>query len=282
MKKICIILLIFSALLHSHFMHAQISAGPLLGANLSRTDNFAVQKTMLHPGLYAGLSGRYQLNNWLSFGIEAAYSEKSITYFNTQTYSAFDKLQPTLDMIFPGFPDISEILEIITGTTGIVFNDSVHETIDGITTFRSFEIPLTAEFRFREFGFTAGGYCSFLTGVETTEQLQQDIPMFDLFPPSTFDQVIPFISGFIYSAFPAMNKPVVSTTTAVNNIQTLDYGLIGGVTYHPDDYLTFGLQYVHGLSTKLSPALPDSRTHSVIRFSVSYNIFGKVSQKPLF
>jgi hypothetical protein len=278
MKRFIFIAFIFIPM----FINAQISAGPLLGVNLSHTDNFPVNKNMLHPGIYAGVTGSYQLNKWLSFGIEVAWSEKSITYYNSEIYSSFGKLQPVFDQIFPGFPNISEIFQILTGTTGLTINDSVFETRDGITTFRSVEIPATAEFRFRKYGFIAGGYCSFLTGAETTEQLQQDIPLFDVFPPSTFDQVIPFISGIINSTFPAMNNPVVSTTTAMRNFQTFDYGLIGGFTYHPDDYLTFGLQYVHGLSTKLTPALPDSRSHSVIRFSVSYNIFRKVTQKPLF
>ncbi len=282
MKLPYFIVLLFSLMLLPQINKAQISVGPLAGVNLSMTDNFSIDKTMFRHGLYAGIYGKYTLNNWLSFGLEAAWSEKNITYFNETKYSAFGKLQAGLQQIYPEFPDLSQLFQAISGTTGINLNDSVTETRNGMVCFRSVEVPLMAEFRYRKFGFTAGGFGSYLFGAETTEILEQDIPLFDLFPPALFDQISPFLSGFIYSTFPAMRSPVTSVTTSTKNLDTFDYGLIAGFSYHPDDFLTLRLQYLQGLSEKLSPSLPVNRTHSVIRFSVSYNILGKVNQKPLF
>jgi hypothetical protein len=282
MKRIYIIALLFSITFQIQIVSAQISAGPMLGANLSRLDDFSVNKQMMRHGLYAGLYGKYQFNDWFSAGLEVAWSEKSVTFTGSESYSALKVLQDRLSMVIPGFPDIKDILDLITGSTGIAFSDSVYETSSGLVSFQYIEVPVKTSFRYKKFSFDAGGYVSYLAGASTEETLNQDIPLFDMIPPSSFDQVIPFLSGFIYSTFPALKEPVTSVSTSVKDFQMFDYGLTGGFSYYPDQFLTLSLSYSHGLANNLSPSLPKDRNHSVIRFSVTYNIFGKVTQKSLF
>lgn len=282
MKQILIISVVFLCLVFHKQTLAQISAGPTIGVNLSRLDDFAISKQMLRPGMYAGLHGAYQINNYLSFGIEAAWSEKSLTYQNTNTYSAYKKLQSGLQFIYPDLPDLSELLEFITGTTGLTLNDTAFEKRTGLINFKSIEIPITARLHYNKFRLEIGGYGSFLVGAKTSEIFEQDIPLFEVIPPSTFDSLSPFISAFIYSTFPGLKGPSYTESTSTKGMATFDYGLIGGVTYMPDEFLSLSVSYSYGLTQKLSKSLPNDKTHSVIRFTITYNLFGKIIQKPSF
>jgi len=282
MKKILLFLTISLIIAQQNQVCAQINAGPVLGVNLSRLEDFTTNKQMLRPGLYAGLTGSYQINKWLSFGIEAAWSEKHLTYQNSNTFSAFEKLQGGLQFIYPEFPDISELLELITGTSGLTLNDTAFETRTGLITFKTIEVPLTARFQYKKFRFDVGGYGSFLIGANTTETFEQDVPLFEVISPTVFDTLSPFISTFIYSTFPGLNGPDNSENSSTSGLASMDYGLIGGITYMPDDFLTIGISYSHGLAQKLSPSLPNDKSHAVFRFSITYNLFGKVIQKPSF
>ncbi len=281
MKKKAIIFIFALYVLQMNMAFSQISAGPLVGSNLSRMDDFSVEKQVWRPALYAGLYGSYEINDWFSVGIEAAWSEKSITYYNSTSYSAFEKLQSGLSVIYPELPDISDLFELITGSTGMTINDSAYDFNDGIVTFQYVEVPLLGQFSYGKFCIELGGYGALLVGAKTENTFSQDVPLFETFPPSNFE-FVPFLPTFIRGAFPAMSNPIQSTSVSTSGFAEFDYGLTGGITYRPDEYLTLSLRYSHGLAEKLSPDLPSSRTHSVLRFSISYNIFGKVIQKPSF
>jgi len=282
MRKLirCLILPVF--LLPAINISAQISAGPLLGVNMSRTDNFQIDKEMLRPGIYGGLYGNYKVNSWFSAGLEAAWSEKSHTFYDVTKFSALAKLQGSLGMLIPNLPDLTEIIEMVTGLTGLTLNDTVFESRRGMVDFKAIEVPVTAQFSYQKFRIDLGGYVSFLTGAYTERTVKQDIPLFDVLPPETFNEISPFIAGFIYAAFPAYKQPQESNSSLTRDFASTDFGLIGGITYQPDDFLSFSLRYSHGLTDKLSPDLAESKTHSVFRLSVSYNLFGKVVQKPSF
>jgi hypothetical protein len=277
MKKILLLIAIATT---SYSVGAQISAGPVLGTNLSRVENFSINKEMLRPGIYGGLYTNYKFNDWFSVGLEAAWSEKSETFFNSERYSSFAKLQTALSMIYPELPDIGELIEMMTGVTGITFNDTITESNNGMVTFKSIELPLTARFTYKKFSFDAGGYYSFLIGAKTENTFLQESPLFEMIPMESLN-MIPMLPQFISMTFPALNEPQFSTSTSTKYFAQGDYGLVAGFSYKPDDFLTLSLRYTHGLAQKLSPMLPSDKTHSTIRFSIAYNIFGKVLQKPI-
>lgn len=282
MKKLLFISCFVFATFFTKESAAQFKAGPLAGSNLSILNDFTTEKQVLRPGIYAGLYSQYSINGWLSFGAEAAWSERSITYHNLQTYSAFGKLQQSIGQVIPGMPDFTDIIELITGTSALAFNDTVFEHRSGIVTFKSVEVPLVASFSYKKLSIDAGGYVAFLTGAVTESKVEQDIPFFDVFSPDMFNNIFPFLSTIIYGAFPSYSKPTETTTYVTKGFNSTDYGLIGGISYHPDDFWTIRIRYSHGLAEKLSPDLPESRKHSAVRVQISYNIFGKFLQKPMF
>ncbi len=282
MKKQLYLILILLSLFSVKESVAQLRAGILTGSNLSITKDFTTEKQVLRPCIYAGIYGQYNINNWLTFGAEIAWSEKSISFYDIQTYSAFSELEQSLGQIIPGMPDFNEIIEIITGTEGLAFNDTVYEHRSGIVMFKSIEVPLTATFSYKKFSFDAGGYISFLTGATTERKVEQDIPFFDVFSPDMFNNFFPLLSTFIYGTFPSYARPTETTTNVTDDFQAIDYGLIGGFSYHPDDFWTLSIRYSHGLANNLSPDIPQTKNHSAVRLQVSYNIFGKVLQKPMF
>ena len=260
--------------------NAQISAGLVAGTNLSRLDDFSINKEMLRPGIYGGIYGDYKFNNWLSAGLEIAWSEKSISYCNRETYSSIGRIQSQLQLMYPQIPDVADIITNLIGMTGMTFNDSVYESNRGLVTFRAIEAPILAKFHYKNFVFEVGPYVSYLIGAKTENTFLQDCPLFKAIPPSNLDS-IPLVPMFINMLFPALNNPRTETSVSTSKFANLDYGVVAGIKYKPNDFLSFGIRYTHGLVEKLSPNLPSSRTHSVFQFSVSYNLFGKLKQKPM-
>ncbi len=280
MKHFIQVTAIFGCMLFSLSGHTQISAGLVAGTNLSRLDDFSIEKEMLRPGVYGGLYGDYKFNNWLSAGLEIAWSEKSISYYNSQTYSSIERIQEQLQLMYPGYPDITDLITEMIGFTGMTFNDSVYESNKGLVTFRSIEAPIIAKLHYNNFIFETGPYVSYLIAAKTENTFLQDCPMFQTIPPSNFD-TIEFLPMLINLSLPALNNPQTETSTSMSKFASLDYGFVAGVKYQPDDFLTISIRYTHGIAENLSPNLPSLRTHSVFLFSVTYNLFGKVIQKPM-
>lgn len=259
--------------------HAQWSAGPVVGTNLSLVENFTLDKDMLRPGINAGLYGEYSINDWLSVRLEPSFSQKSVTYNNATTYSGLDRIQDQLQLLYPGFPDVTDLIYDIVGLTGMAINDSVYESNHGMHTFQYVSVPFIAGFHYRNFCFEAGPYISYLFAANTANTFTQDVPLFKTIPPSNFD-TIPMIPMLINSTFPAMNEPVVSTSESISGFATLDYGVVGGIRYETDHNFSISIRYTHGFAQKLTPQLPNSTTHHVFQFALTYNLFGKVIQSP--
>ena len=208
----------------------KLTIGPELGLNI-----IPIEKTEIgynyQLGFHVGGHLKYHLSeHWkLSSGI--FLSQKKELFQTTDTSSIIKKYSNII--AFSGVDP--EQIDSIAQSFGA--NTDILEESKELTTELVIEIPLLANYKYKNFNIYAGPYFSFLLGANKTKNVRTQIPLLNVIDINQFDS-----TGTIESFLPSADETETSSKSSTENLNLFDIGFNIGVGYEFNQ-LHFNLMY---------------------------------------
>ncbi len=236
------IILIFSGILNAQTM----SVGPEFGMNLIRVEKQDIGDDY-QPGWYGGAIYDYKIFDWFSI-------RPGITY--SQSRQAYNYADTTLAPFLSTFIDSSMV------PPGLDLN--TYTTAYGRRSLHYLQIPIQANFSWKNIQLSVGGYFGFLLGARQRELIIEETPIMSILDIESIDS-----TGFISSFLPAAYEESTSNTTGTDGLRIFDYGLKAGLGYQ-FDRVGMRASYSFGLSDYRSPKSSPIVRNQYFQLSVYY------------
>lgn len=271
MKKYIVATFILFTFISSFSQNAKISLGPEIGMNIIPIENTAIGYNF-QLGYHVGLHLKYKLSE--SFKL-------STGVFLTQKKKKYDKTN--ISSIFEIYGDLFQMGGIDTAGLNSTINafgvnTDVVETTNGIVSELFIEIPILANYHYKNFNMYAGPYLGVLLTANKKEEKRTQIPLLNVVDFSQFDS-----TGLSSYFLPPADETSTSSESNKDNLRLLDFGFNVGIGYEMNN-LHFNLMYSHGLlDYRKDKGNESTDTHKIIQFSIAYlfPLMGSVGSEKL-
>ena len=231
MKKIIIpLLLLFSISLHGQ----KVSLGPEIGVNIIPIENTNIGYNF-QLGYHFGGHLKYHFSEHFKLSTGLFLTQKKKKYDAVNISSVFDLFG---DLILSAGIDTSGMDSTIRAF-GV--NTDVIETTHGMASELFIEIPVLANYKYKNFNLYAGPYAGILLTANKKEEKRTEIPLLNVIDFSQFDS-----TGFINYFLPPADETTTSSKSDKENLRLLDFGFNIGIGYEMNN-LHFNLMYSQGL-----------------------------------
>jgi hypothetical protein len=231
----------------------KVSLAPEIGLNIIPMENTEIGHNF-HLGYHVGGHFKYHFSKKIKLSSGVFLTQKKKNYTSSSTGSVFTLFDDLLNGFgglgggLPGGADSSSSDLLGLDSLNIPgLNTEYTETIRGVSSELFIEIPLLANYKFKNVNFYLGPYAAVLIGAKRKEELTTDIPIMDvidvdlLLEQSGLGDFGGVISNFIPKS--GVESSEISGTTGLRKIDT---GINAGVGYEMNN-VHFNFMYSHGL-----------------------------------
>jgi len=269
MKKIFIPLLI----LIPFFGFAQkVSLAPEIGLNIIPMTGSDIGQNYQF-GYHIGGHLKYHFSNSFKLSTGVFLTQKKKEYSSSSTGSVFTLLNETLNS-FGGFGGGAGIDSSALDSLNIPgLNTEYSENIRGVSSELFIEIPLLANYKYKNVNFYAGPYAALLITANRKEELTTDIPLLDVIDVDLLLEQSG-LGGFggIASSFLPQSGVESSETSGTAGLRSFDMGVNAGIGYEMNN-LHFTFMYSHGLLDYRDDKSKTGNTETLKLFRISIAYF---------
>ena len=241
------LLIIITVIFYSQLNAQKLFIGPEIGMNLIQVEEQEMGNDF-QPAWYGGGAVDYKFNDWLSLRTGVYFSQSRHAY-SSQDTSVIDLLG--------GFIDSSIAIP------GIDLN--TYTSINGRQSQYYIQIPVQANFSWKNIQLFLGGYAGIMVGSKQKESTIERTPLVE-----NLDLGALGIPDFITSFLPPAYDESFSESTDSEGLRAFDYGLKAGLGYQMDQ---FGVQasYSFGIPDyRVDSGDEDMRRNQFFQFSIRY------------
>jgi hypothetical protein len=249
----------------------KLSLGPELGVNIIPLESTGYGYNY-QLGFHFGGHLKYHFSEKFKLSTGIFLTQKKVAYNYSETNSVLSQLDG-LSSVFGGGaipPEFDSIIDI----PGI--NLDMTEETRGVNSEIFIEIPLMANYKYKNVNFYLGPYFGILLSASQKEEITTKVPVFDFIDVKEFDS-----TGFI-SAFLPQSGTESSSSSGTDGLRILDIGANVGIGYEMNN-LHFNLMYSQGFLDYRNDRNGESLTPlKTIRISMVYlfNLEGKKEPSP--
>ncbi len=256
MKKLFLISLL--TLLQTFTNAQKVSIGPELGMNIIPIENENLGRNF-QMGFHIGAHLKYHISDNFRISTGLFITQKKKMYLKNDTSSVFELFGDFIQ--FTGMSE--EELDSMVAATGA--NTDVTEETKGIVTETFINIPILANYKYKNLNLYLGPYAGFLLTANRKEETRTQIPLLNVFDISQFDS-----TGFASAFLPPADETNSSQTSGKNGLNSVDIGMIAGIGYEMNN-LHFNLMYSQGfLDYRSEQGEEDLSPLNTFRFSIVY------------
>jgi hypothetical protein len=256
-------------------LYAQnVSFGPKAGLNIISIGKTEFETNAFSLGAHYGGFVEYHFNDYFSLSADVLVSKKRRNYVTYENQSLVKAISGGL---FGAVVEDS-LLQMITDFV----NDTVYGTRKGTTSFSYVEIPLMANFKYKNLSVGAGPYFAYMAKANTVEQFTQESALLDIGLDliDSIQYVGPFLKATLLSQFPGYEKPLITESTSKSAFRTFDIGFNADVRYTTESNFFFGVRYSRGFLNHRQTKLKDKDVHSLVMITLGYTFGKRYSEKP--
>lgn len=233
----------------------KISMGPEIGVNIIPIENTDLGYNY-NLGYHFGGHLKYHFSDHFKLSTGLFLTQKKEIYRSADTSSIFDLYGDLLS--FAGVdPDQ---LDSIAQSFGA--NTDVLESTEGIVSELLIEVPILANYKYRNFNVYLGPYFSFLLSANKKENTRTQIPLLNVIDLNQLDS-----TGLLSSFLPAADESSSSSTSSTENLESIDIGFNAGIGYEMNN-LHFNLMYSQSFNDYRDPK-PDAPKQRLNTFRIS-------------
>ncbi|PCI98547.1 MAG: hypothetical protein COB15_05800 [Flavobacteriales bacterium] len=216
----------------------KVSIGPEIGVNIIPIENSGIGQNY-QLGYHFGGHIKYHFSKKYKLSTGLFITQKKKGYSSSTTSSVLTLLDNFLEFSggFGGAPDTTD-LDSLINIPGL--NMDMTEDIKGVSSEIFIEIPLLANYKYKNVNFYLGPYVGILISATRKEELTTDIPVLDVIDMEDLG-----LDG-LTSFFLPSSGTEVSSISGTDGLRTIDFGLNAGIGYEMNN-LHFNLMYSHGL-----------------------------------
>lgn len=267
MKKVFLVAMLSIFLFEFTFAQT-VTVGPELGINIIPLGESNVG-TNYQLGFHLGANVTYSYsNNWkISSGL--FITQKKMSYSYSSTYPVAIHFTELINM---GLVDSTQLFTFLN-TPGV--NDQAQQETRGVISEWFLEIPVMANYQYKNFNFLLGPYMGVLLAGKKKEEVRTIIPLFSAYDLSFLDP-----SGVSALFLPPADETIASEESTTENLRTVDFGLNTGLGYQVDA-LHFNLLYSFSfLDYRDEPGNSEKKALQTFRFSITYDFPFMGGKKP--
>lgn len=243
------ILTAITVILVNTLLAQKISIGPELGVNLipNETNDLGSNYQL---GMHFGAQVKYHFSEKfsLSSGIFLTQKKKNYSFVDTTT---------TVD-------PIATSIASSMGGNGENIEADVYKTTTGIANELFIQLPVLANYEFKNINFYGGPYASLLVSAKRKEIYETESTAIDA---SAF---IPKEYSFFSSFLQPSSDPETATINSKDGLALFDVGATVGIGYRVEK-LNFNLYYSYGfIDYRKDKGEESIDTHKIIQFSIAY------------
>ncbi len=255
MKKLIIAL---SFLIPFIAFSQKVSLGPEIGVNIIPMEGSDIGQNY-QLGYHFGGHLKYHFSEKFKLSTGIFLSQKKKGY-SSSTTSSITTLFDDLLGGFGGFDTTG--LDSTLNIPGL--NTDITESIKGVSSELFIEIPVLANYKYKNVNFYLGPYAGILITASKKEELTTDIPVLDVIDLDALGL------GGITTFFLPSSGTETSTISSTNGLRSLDFGFNAGIGYEMNN-LHFNLMYSNGLLDYRDNSEGESTENlKLFRFSVAY------------
>ncbi len=234
MKKYILSTLILFLFSTSFCQNTKVSLGPEIGMNIIPIENTAIGYNF-QLGYHFGLHLKYKFTESFKLSTGVFLSQKKKKYDATNISSIFDIYGDLIQMSGIDTSGLDSTIKAFGVNTDVI------ETTNGMASELFIEIPVLANYKFRNFNMYAGPYAGILLTANKKEEIRTQIPLLNVIDFSQFDS-----TGLSSFFLPSADETTTSSESNKDNLRLLDFGFNVGIGYEMNN-LHFNLMYSHGL-----------------------------------
>jgi hypothetical protein len=259
MKKIIVILL-FCLPLYSFCQ--KVSFGPELGLNIIPIENTDVGYNF-QLGYHLGGHLKYHFSEHWKLSSGLYLSQKKELFQSNDTTSIIEKYGSLLSL--SGIATGIDLEQIDSIAQSFGANTNILEESKELTTELVIEIPLLANYKYKNFNIYGGPYFSLLLGANKKNEVRTQIPILNVIDINQFDS-----TGTFSSLLPSADETKTRSNSSTENLSLLDIGFNLGVGYEMNN-LHFNLMYSQSFNDyRKDKANYSTQRLNTIRFTVFY------------
>jgi len=246
-----IITTLFTALFTLQASAQKLYVGPEIGLNLIKIQSQEIGDDF-QPGLYAGAGVDYKFLDWLSIRT-GVYCSQSRHAYSSEDTSALD----LLGGLGGGLLDSSFAIP------GIDMN--TYTSIEGRRSHYSIQIPIQANFSWKNIQLFVGGYIGFMIAGKQKQTTIERSPIMENLDLGGSDP-----TGFLSALLPPPYSETYEETSGTNGFRMFDYGLKFGLGYQLKEF-GFQAAYSFGIPDyRINNEGDERRANRFFQFSVRY------------
>lgn len=221
------------------FAQKTIYVSPELGFSAEPLRMPEATGNAFHLGINGGLKGHYQFHSNWSVGIGALVSSRKKTFHYEETYREEERINNWIKTLGPMFGMNEEDTIDITNS---FIKINTNNRYSGSHRQLFIDFPVQVSYTYQNFSVYAGGYISLLLRNETVTEMYSETPALDILNTDSFPE-FKLITGLL---FPNHKKTDITYNTSKNGLQTVDYGLLFGLSYQTGKAV-FYTRYMMGM-----------------------------------
>lgn len=247
---------------------------PQAGINFSYCGLDAQENNSFKISPEGGIKIKLDLTNHFGITTGVGYTQKAKYYQYRETSSFFTDISNSL---FGSFidEDLDSLIYDVIGTTAEFINDTVYSYYSGRVNMHYIQVPLMATFDVKNFSFSAGAYIGFKIGVNATETLRQEFPLYNTFSPVLQDSSLALVGSLFTFTYPALEEPVVSERANIDFVKSVDYGLMAEIAGRFDQRFSMYANATYGLSNYSNNPVVYPGKHFTVSFGMGMTL-GKI------
>lgn len=228
-----------------------ISLGPEIGGNIINVESTPLGNNY-QLGMHFGARVNYPFSAHFSLSSGVFLTQKKKRYSFMDTTTTFDAGGLLGGLLGGGVPDPDNVqAEIFTTTKGAVSQLYL-------------EIPILIDYKFNHIHFYVGPSIGFLLSANRKETSESTSNATDV------TSFLPGGLGDLIDLGQAASEPDVIETNTKDGLNSIDFGLVGGIGYNMD-HLQFNLMYTYGfLDYENDTNNKELENHQTVRFSIAY------------
>ena len=278
MKKITLVLL---AIIPIFSFGQKVSLAPEIGLNIIPMASSEIGQNYQF-GYHVGGHFKYHFSKKFKLSSGVFLTQKKKEYSSSITGSTFELLNDALNSfggLGGGVPGIdSTFLDSTLNIPGL--NTEYTESTKGVSSELFIEIPVLANYKYKNVNFYLGPYAALLITANRKEEITTDIPLMDVIDVDLLlDQSgLGGFGGFAKSFIP-QSKVETNEESGTVGLRKLDIGFMAGIGYEMND-LHFNFMYSQGLLDYRDDATKTGNTETLKLYRISIAYFFDLGKNP--
>ncbi len=259
MKHLISIFLIFFSV--TCVFSQKVYLGPEIGVNVIPMESTDIGRNY-QLGYHFGAHLKFHFSETFRLSTGVFMSQKKKGYSSSSVTPLTEELDGLLGG-FGGFGGADTLgLDSLLNVPGL--NTDITETIEGVSSEIFIEIPVLANYKYKNVNFYLGPYAGILLSATKKEEVTTEIPALDVIDLDALG-----VSGFTSFFLPESGTETLSIS-GTDGLRSLDIGFNVGIGYEVKD-LHFNLMYSHGLlDYRDENEGEDTETLKLFRVSIAY------------